>query len=74
LCKECNTVEDEYHCVRDCSLYVDLRCKYTPVYHRQRPDMFKYIELLRTDNTFTLKRLSTFICKTFEIRNIYNYT
>jgi len=23
VCKECNTVEDEYHCVCECSLYVD---------------------------------------------------
>jgi len=39
-----------------------------------RPNMFKCIELLRTENNYTLKRLSTFIFKAFEIRNIYNYT
>jgi len=74
LCKECNTVEDEYHFVCKCSLYVDLRCKYIPAYYRQIPNMFKLIELLRTENTFSLKRLCTFIFKAFEIRNIYNYT
>ena len=42
------------------SLYVDLRCKYIPAYYRQKPNMFKIIELLRTENTYTLKRLSTF--------------
>jgi len=36
--------------------------------------MFKVIELLTTENTFTLKRLSTFIFKAFEVRNIYKYT
>jgi len=53
---------------------VDLRCKYIPVYYRLRPNMFKFIELLRTVNTYTLTRLSTFIFKAFEIRNAYNYT
>jgi len=68
LCKECNTVEDEYmnfDFVCEYSLYVDLRCKYIPAYYRQ---------ILRTVNTFTLKRLRTFIFKVFEIRNINNYT
>ena len=74
LCKECNTVEDVYHCVCECSLYVDLRCKYIPAFYRLRPNMFKFIELLRTVNTYTLTRLSTFIFKAFEIRNAYNYT
>jgi len=46
VCKECNTVEDEYHFVCECSLYVDLRCKYIPAYYRLRPYMFKCIELL----------------------------
>jgi len=32
LCKECNPVEDEYHVVCECSLYVDLSCKYIPAY------------------------------------------
>ena len=34
----------------------------------------KCIALLRTENTYTLKSLSTFIFKAFEIRNTYNYT
>ena len=37
LYKECNTVEDEYRFVCECSLYVDLRWKYIPVYYKQRP-------------------------------------
>ena len=49
-------------------------CKYIPAYYIQRPNMFKIIELLRTENTFTLKRLRTFIFNVFEIRNINNYT
>jgi len=44
VCKECNTVEDEYHCVCECSLYVDLRRKKIPAYYKQIPDMFKFIE------------------------------
>ena len=67
-------MEDEYHCVCECSLYVDLRRKNILAYYRQIPNMFIFIELLRTDNTNTLKSLSTFIFKAFEIRNIYNYT
>ena len=34
----------------------------------------KCIALLRTENTYTLTSLSTFIFKAFEIRNTYNYT
>jgi len=40
----------------------------------QRSNVFIFIELLRTENIYTLKRLITFIFKTFEIRNKYNYT
>ena len=67
-------MEDEYHFVCECSLYVDLRRKNILAFYRQIPNMFIFIELLRTDNTYTLKRLSTFIFKAFETRNTYNYT
>jgi len=60
--------------VCECSLYVDLLCKYIPAYDRLRLNMFKIIELPKTDNTYTLKRLSNFIFKAFEIRNKYNHT
>ena len=68
LCKECNTVEDEYHC--------DVNVVYMLIYVVHiymliglRPNMFKCIELLRTENTYTVKRLSTFIFKALELRN-----
>ena len=68
LCNECNTVEDEYHC--------DVNVVYMLIYVVHiymliglRPNMFKCIELLRTENTYTVKRLSTFIFKALELRN-----
>jgi len=36
--------------------------------------MLKCIVLLSTEHNYTLKRLSTFIFKAFENRNIYNNT
>lgn len=73
LCRNCNVLEDEFHFVCECSLYNDLRCQYIPFYYRRRPSMYKFIEMLTSENAKLLKCLSTFISKAFEVRNLFYY-
>ena len=49
-CKICCVLEDEYHFVLECLLYVDIRKIYLQRYFWNRPNMIKFIELLTTDN------------------------
>ena len=57
-CKICGVLEDEYHFVLECLLYVDIRKIYLHRYFWNRPNMIKFIELLTTDNKKKLKNLS----------------
>ena len=67
-CKICDYVEDEFHFVLECSLYVEIRKEYISKYFWKRPSMFKCIEFLCTDNKKATKKLSTYVKKAFRIR------
>ena len=67
-CKICGVLEDEYHFVLECLLYVDIRKIYLHRYFWNRPNMIKFIELLTTDNKKKLKNLSIYTEKAFRIR------
>ena len=73
-CIICNILEDEYHFVLDCSLYLNLRTQYINKYFWKRPSMVKFIELVNTENVHVLKKLSTYIEKAFKLRQdvLYN--
>ena len=72
LCSECHTLDDEFHFVCECSLFRDLRIKYLPIHYRQRPNMYKFIELMCTDNEILLRNLCTFLYKAFELKRIFD--
>ena len=56
-CTRCKLVEDEYHFILECTIYIDLRKKYIPKYFWKRPSMFKFVELLNTTNMKILRNL-----------------
>ena len=61
-------IEDEFHFVFVCPIYQGLRLQYIPRYYYSHPSMLKLIQLLHSSEN-TLKLLSVFITKAFEVRN-----
>jgi len=69
ICHVCSILEDEYHFVLVCSLYINLRKKFIPSYYWKRPSMFKFIDLLNSNNVCLLQKLGSFINYAFKIRS-----
>ena len=68
-CKECNTLEDEFHFLLECKKYQDLRAMYIKRYYWVRPNVPKLITLLTSENVNECRKLGKFIKKAFEIKN-----
>ena len=68
-CEYCNKLEDEYHFLLECPLYETVRKQYINQHYWKRPNVLKFIELLKTENKNTSSKLSIFIYKSFEIKN-----
>ena len=62
-CKICDNLEDKFHFVFDCALYVEIRQKYISKYFWKHPSMIKLIELLCTDSKKNIKMLSMYVDK-----------
>ena len=58
LCNNCNRLEDEYHFVIVRSLYNSLRRKYIDQVYWHRPSMYKFVNLITSDNTRTITNLA----------------
>ena len=73
-CTFCNTLEDEYHFVMVCCLFTDLRKQYLPHYFWRRPNMYKFTELINSENVTLISKLGTFVHKAFSTRSdiLYN--
>ena len=69
LCNTCNCLEDEYHFVIECCLYNSLRRKYIDQIYRVRPNMYKFVNLITSDNTRTINNLAIYVHKAFKVRN-----
>ena len=67
-CRICDKLEDEFHFLFECSLYADLRKQYISRYFIVRPSMYKLIELFKNDSKKTVRNLSIFIYKAFQLR------
>ena len=72
-CKSCNVLEDEFHFVLECPIYVEFRRRYISKYYWQRPNMLKFIQLICSEHCKTLKNLSVFIEKAFQLRKEIMY-
>ena len=75
-CTFCTILEDEYHFVMECSLYIELRKNYLPSYYIRRPNMYKFIELINSENASIIIKLATFVYKAFALRSdiLFNNT
>ena len=67
-CTSCHSLEDEFHFVLECSRYNDLRTIYIPNYYRRRPNMFKLVELFKSESKKTQINLSLYVFKAFKVR------
>ena len=63
LCTLCDykVVENEYHVLLVCPLYIDLRKKYLPSKFYSCPSMHKFIIMLSSKNASFLSQLSHFV-------------
>ena len=71
LCTACNRLEDEYHLLFECQLYNNIRCNYIKKYYRERPSMFKTVDMLKSENANMLKKLAVYVFNAFEIRKTH---
>lgn len=69
FCNFCNCLEDEYHFVIECRLYNALRDKYIDHFYWNRPSMYKFVELMTSDNPRKIANLAIYTYKAFKIRN-----
>ena len=67
-CVNCSVLEDEYHFILECPLYSDLRKKYISKYYWLRPNMFKFLELLKSTSTGRIRKLSCYVYHAFNQR------
>lgn len=69
-CLICNTneIEDEFHFVFKCPAYENLRNIYIKNYYRNRPSMFKFTQLLKSDKNKETIMLCKYINEAFKLR------
>lgn len=67
-CFVCQVLEDEYHFIIECQLYIELRKLYISKYYWERPSMFKFIELIKSTNGNRIRKLGVFIYQAFRLR------
>ena len=65
-CLLCNDVEDEYHFVILCPKYYELRVKYLPKIYYFKPSMYKFLELVNSNDFKLLKKLGLFLHYAFK--------
>ena len=70
FCELCDsiTIEDEFHFVMECDAFKEFRVEYIPKYYRLRPSMFKFVQLLKSDNKKLLHRIAIYLLKSFKKR------
>ena len=64
-----NDIEDEYHFVCVCPMYNDLRKKYIKNNYYIKPSVYKYLNLLKTEDKMELINLSLFVKNALSIRS-----
>ena len=70
ICIICSKLEDEYHFLLECPAYNTLRSQYIKQYYYKHPNMVKFIELLKSENSNEIKNLASYIYKAFELRKV----
>ena len=70
ICKK--DIEDEYHFVMECKLYSEIRKLYIDKYYWKNPNMFKFVELVKSENVRINNNLALYVNKAFKLRNLFN--
>ena len=72
LCKFCTkkVIEDEYHFLLECSTYSDLRKEYLPEESFAHPNLYKFVKLMRSNDSEEILNLCNFLYKAFKRRVI----
>ena len=68
LCCNSGDIEDEFHFICICPCFVDLRKQYLKKHYYQRPSMFKFLELISSNNKTVLYKISKYTKEALEIR------
>jgi len=63
-----NDIEDEFHFVLKCPIYIHIRKEYISKYFYAHTSMLKYVLLMQSENKTTLKKLATYCKKAFQLR------
>ena len=67
-CKICNSVEDEFHFILECTEYNEIRRKYFKKYVWQRQNIPKFIELMTSTNKMIIRNLASYFYEAFGVR------
>ena len=72
LCELCDhkDIEDEFHFILKCPLYVELRKRYIKHYYYTKPSVFKLVQLLSAENTKELNNLGKFLVQAEKLRSL----
>ena len=66
LCTQCNTLEDEFHCLVECTRFVNERKRLLPVSLRIRPSMFEFVKFIKCkESSAMLGQLSMKVMKEY---------
>ena len=63
-----NEIEDEFHFILMCPAYENLRKIHIKRYYRNRPNMHKFVQLLRCDTNKEIHMLCKYINEAFKLR------
>ncbi len=67
ICSLCCILEDEYHVIVVCPRYKVIRQLYIKPYYSRRPSMFKFAQLLNTNNIKDQQKLAVCVKKIFAL-------
>ena len=74
-CALCDTgdLKDEHHFTLVCSKYNDIRKFYLKRYYYTHPSVFKFIQLMQSNNIKELKKLCKYLFEAFNIRKTHTH-
>jgi len=64
-----NDIEDEFHFLLKCPMYTAFRRQHIPKYFYTNTNIFKYINLMQSENISILKNIALFCDKSFKLRD-----
>ena len=69
LCTLCDIsdIEDEYHFALVCPVYDSIRKKYISSFYYKRPNVFKFITLMQSNQLKVLRNLGKYLCESFAL-------